>query len=414
MIRDALVVGINNYQDDKLPDLKAPAVDAEAIALMLEQYGEFNVWRLPEAINPDTRKPYVAKTQELSLTQLQKALVKLFKPEGRQIPDTALFYFSGHGLRQDLGIQEGFLATSDVDTNSGFLGLSLRWLRDLLQDSPIRQQIIWLDCCHSGEILNFNKYDPGEQGQARDRCFIAASREFESSYEDLNSNYSVLTKVLLDGLDPDRCPQQWITNYSLIEFINQNLRHENQRPVFTNFGSPINLTRTLDTKTPVSKGQDRGDICPYKGLEYFDCNDEDPKYFYGRETLTDKLIDRVRQNNFLAILGASGSGKSSVLRAGLLHQLKLGRKLAGSENWKIQIMLPGEHPLQNLALSWLDQNLSDTERAIQLNEIKSLLNQGSEGLLTLVQASRANRIILVIDQFEEVFTLCQDLGMRIK
>ena len=412
MSRDALVVGINNYQDDNLPDLKAPAIDAEAIAFMLEEYGEFNVWQLPEAIDPDTRKPYVSKTQELSLTQLQKALVKLFKPEGRQVPDTALFYFSGHGLRQDLGIQEGFLATSDVDTNSGFLGLSLRWLRDLLQDSPIRQQIIWLDCCHSGEILNFNKYDPGEQGQARDRCFIAASREFESSYEDLNSNYSVLTKVLLDGLDPDRCPQQWITNYSLIEFINQNLRHENQRPVFTNFGSPINLTRTLDTKTPVSKGQDRGDICPYKGLEYFDCNDEDPKYFYGRETLTDKLIDRVRQNNFLAILGASGSGKSSVLRAGLLHQLKLGRKLAGSENWKIQIMLPGEHPLQNLALSWLDQNLSDTERAIQLNEIKSLLNQGSEGLLTLVQASRANRIILVIDQFEEVFTLCQDLAER--
>ncbi len=412
MSRDALVVGINNYQDDNLRNLKAPAEDAEAIAKILEQYGDFQVWRLPEAIDPDTRKPFIAKTRELSLIQLKDALVKLFKPKGKQMPDTALFYFSGHGIREDIDIQEGFLATSNVSPSSGFNGLSLQWLRRLLQESPIRQQIIWLDCCHSGELLNFNEADPGEQGQARDRCFIAASREFESSYEDLDSRYSVLTKVLLDGLDPDRCPQEWITNYSLIEFINQNLRHENQRPVFTNFGSPINLTRTLETKTPVSKGQDSEDICPYKGLEYFDFNDEDPKYFYGREKLTDKLLDRVRQNNFLAILGASGSGKSSVLRAGLLHQLKLGRKLADSQDWKIKIMLPGEHPLQNLALYWLSPDLSNAERATQLDQIESLLKQGGEGLRKLVQASTANRVILVVDQFEEAFTFCQDLAER--
>ena len=412
MIRDALVVGINIYQDDTLRNLKAPASDAEEIAKILEQYGEFQVRRLPEALEPETKKPYIAKTRELSLTQLEDALVKLFKPEGKQVPDTALFYFSGHGIRKDKGIQEGFLATSNVRPQLGFNGLSLRWLRELLQESPIKQQIIWLDCCHSGEILNFNKYDPGEQGFVRDRCFIAASREFEFSYEDLESQYSVLTKVLLKGLDPSRCPQQWITNYSLIEFINQHLRHENQRPVFTNFGSPINLTRTWDTETPDLKGQDRVDICPYKGLEYFDCNDEDPKYFYGREELTDDLLDWVRQSNFLAILGASGSGKSSVLRAGLLHQLNKGRKLAGSQDWKIQIILPGEHPLENLALSWLSRDLSNAERATQLDQIESLLKQGSEGLRKLVQASTASRVILVVDQFEEVFTLCQDLGER--
>ncbi len=413
MSRDALVVGINIYQDDNLRNLNAPAEDAEAIAKILEQYGDFKkVERLPEAIDANTRKPYLARKQELSLTQLQKALVKLFKPESKQAPDTALFYFSGHGLRQDLGIYEGFLATSDVDSSRSFNGLYLRWLRELLQESPIKQQIIWLDCCHSGEILNFNKYDPGEQGQARDRCFIAASREFESAYQSLDSNYSVLTKILLDGLDLNRFPQQWITNYGLIEYITQNLLHENQRPVFTNFGSPIKLTRTLDTPIPVCKGQDSKDICPYKGLEYFDFNDEDPKYFYGREKLTDKLLDRVRQSNFLAILGASGSGKSSVLRAGLLHQLKLGQRLAGSEDWKIQIMLPGGHPLKELAESWLEPDSSNVERGTQLAQIKSLLKQGSEGLETLVQAAKANRVILVIDQFEEAFTLCQDLSER--
>ena len=70
MSKDALVVGINIYQEDNLRNLEAPAEDAEAIAQMLEKYGKFNVWRLPEAIDSNTKKPYVAKTQKLSLTDL--------------------------------------------------------------------------------------------------------------------------------------------------------------------------------------------------------------------------------------------------------------------------------------------------------------------------------------------------------
>ena len=262
MVRDAAIVGINNYQGDNLRNLTSPAEDAEAIAQILEKYGEFDVVRrFPEAIKQDTRKPYVAKKQNFNKTDLEDALVDLFKPESKQIPDTALFYFSGHGIRKTKGIQEGFLCTSDVRPDLGFNGLSLQWLRRLLQESPIRQQIIILDCCNSGELLNFKEADPGEQGQARDRCFIAASREFEQSFEDLNSSYSVLTKVLLEGLDPNRCPQQWITNYSLIEFINQNLRHENQRPIFNNFGSPINLTLIRDTSIlSKSESQDNQNI----------------------------------------------------------------------------------------------------------------------------------------------------------
>ncbi len=407
MNKNALIVGINQYKDKKLPDLTAPAVDVEAIAKTLEEFGEFEVTRLPEAIKTtetNTKKPYIDETKPLTFNQLEDALVKLFKPEGKQYPDTALFYFSGHGIRKNKGIKEGFLCTSDTDISRGFYGLSLQWLRRLLEESPIRQQIIWLDCCHSGELMNFDEANPGEKGQARDRCFIAASREFEASYEDLNSEYSVLTKIILEGLNPNTSNQQWINNYTLIEYINQNLRNEIQRPIFTNFGLPINLTRTFEAKTLVSKGEKNKDICPYKGLEYFDDNNEDYKYFYGRKTLTDRLLDRVRENNFLAIVGASGSGKSSVLRAGLLHQLKLGQKLADSQNWEIKIMLPGENPLKNLALSWLDSNLSDLERKKELDFNKSLLKKGAEGLQTMVEASHANRVVLVIDQFEEVFT----------
>jgi uncharacterized protein YjbI with pentapeptide repeats/ABC-type transport system involved in cytochrome c biogenesis ATPase subunit len=413
MSRDALVVGINTYQYSGLANLKAPSEDAEAIAQRLEQEGEFNVWRLPEAIHRETHRPLVGKTLKVELTQLKKALVKLFLPEGNSIPDTALFYFSGHGLRKTLGIPEGFLATSDVNPDIEFNGLSLKWLRELLRESPIKQQIVWLDCCHSGELLNFKQEaDPGEQGKGRDRCFIAASREFEGSFEEIGSAYSVLTRVLLEGLDPSRCPQRWVTNYSLVDYLNQHLQGATQHPTFTNFGEPINLTRTWEVPEQEVTSEPTQAFCPYKGLEYFDCNDEDPKYFYGRKELTDLLIDKVRQGNFLAIIGASGSGKSSVLRAGLLHQLKLGRQLAGSNQWQIQVMVPGSQPFLNLAAAFVEPNLSKLDRAEQLGRAEGLLKAGADGLRRLVQSSQASRLVLVIDQFEEVFTTVRDNAER--
>lgn len=406
MARDALVVGIDRYRN--LRDLKAPSGDAEAIACFLEQQAEFTVWRSPEAIDPDSRSPIIGKTGEVSLRELENALVRLFKPESKQIPDTALFYFSGHGLRKNMGFSEGFLATGDVDPDRSVYGLSLRWLRELLRESPIRQQIIWLDCCHAGGFIDLSEGNPGESGHARDRCFLAASRDFEPAYEDLDSSYSLFTRVLLEGL-ADRSN---FTNLDLSVYIDRRFRElpALQRPIFSNFGEPILLrqsNRPVTVEEPAIEG-----ICPYKGLQYFDFNPEDPKYFYGREKVTDELLDRVRQDNFLAVLGDSGSGKSSVIRAGLLHQAREGRKLAGSRDWKIQILIPGEHPLQGLAMSFVDRSLAEIDRATELAKVESLLQQGADGLRQIIQTSDASLVVLFIDQFEEVFTLCRDDNER--
>ncbi|MEM6434069.1 MAG: pentapeptide repeat-containing protein [Cyanobacteria bacterium P01_D01_bin.115] len=147
-------------------------------------------------------------------------------------------------------------------------------------------------------------------------------------------------------------------------------------------------------------------ICPYKGLSYFDCNDRDYHYFYGRETLTQTLLEKIEQENFLAIVGASGSGKSSVLRAGLLQHLK---DCGDSE---IRILVPGEQPLQNLGLAFVDETLERLERAHQLQTVDELMRKGATGLASLVRTSPKNRTVLVVDQFEEAFTLCHDLAER--
>lgn len=161
------------------------------------------------------------------------------------------------------------------------------------------------------------------------------------------------------------------------------------------------LSGVLGKEIPIQTG-----ICPYKGLSYFDCNDQDYRYFYGREALTKTLLEKVAQENFLAIVGASGSGKSSVLRAGLLQQLK---DAGGCE---IRILVPGEHPLQNLARAFVDEQADRLDRTEQLAKAEDRIAEGAVGLRRLVQTSEAKRLVLVIDQFEEAFTLCQDRAER--
>ncbi|MEH1773876.1 nSTAND1 domain-containing NTPase [Nostoc sp.] len=407
MSRDALVVGINTY--DRLKSLNAPAADGEAIAQILQQYGEFRVTRLPAVKDKENETIRIGKQTKVSLTQLERAIVQLFKPDGKP-PDTALLYFSGHGLRKNLGIQEGFLATSEVNPDAGNWGLSLQWLRRLLQESEVRQQIVILDCCYSGEVLNFAEADPGDRGKGRDRCFIAASRDFEVAFEEINSQHSVLTAALLQGLEPKQ--DRWVSNYTLVDLLNQEHHPFPQRPIFANSGEAINLTRKWNNSFPVNSTVQVSAICPYKGLSYFDCTEADANLFYGRTALTDELLEKVRSGNFLAVLGASGSGKSSVVRAGLLYQLKLGRRLSGSDTWQLKIFRPGINPLQNLALAFVESELSDIDRGSQLAKAEELIAKGAVGLGQLITAAQTQRLVLVVDQFEEAFTQCQDITKR--
>nr|MBP8948330.1 ATP-binding protein [Promineifilum sp.] len=95
---------------------------------------------------------------------------------------------------------------------------------------------------------------------------------------------------------------------------------------------------------------------PYKGLQSFD--EGDAEHFLGRERLTARLVGRLRDSRFLAVVGASGSGKSSVVRAGLIPALRHGQPLAdgglppaGSTRWAIRLLTPTAHPLDALAVA---------------------------------------------------------------
>ena len=154
-------------------------------------------------------------------------------------------------------------------------------------------------------------------------------------------------------------------------------------------------------------------VCPYRGLEVFDV--EHQSFFFGRDALTEWLLDELKPkagqpaNRFLAIVGASGSGKSSLARAGLIAALKQGA-LEHSHEWPIYIVKPGYDPLENLAL----QLASDPRGFKTLRN--DLLTDSEQLHLTtrfmLRDKPDTHRVVVLIDQFEEVFTLCRDGILR--
>jgi len=147
------------------------------------------------------------------------------------------------------------------------------------------------------------------------------------------------------------------------------------------------------------------DTCPYQGLEAFD--EEHAEFFFGRERDVQRLVEKLKGTHFLAVLGASGSGKSSLVRAGLIPALRAGA-LPQSEAWTICVFKPGSRPLTNLTAKLL--HLSS-----QKDSMQTTLDQMGKDERTLHLAvafaladKPAGRIVWVIDQFEEVFTLCSD------
>jgi formylglycine-generating enzyme required for sulfatase activity/energy-coupling factor transporter ATP-binding protein EcfA2 len=139
---------------------------------------------------------------------------------------------------------------------------------------------------------------------------------------------------------------------------------------------------------------------PYPGLRTFE-PDEALK-FYGRETHTAELLRRLSENRFIAVVGNSGSGKSSLVRAGLLPALYRGRLIGATSQWRICIMRPGDAPMKSLAQSLAALKVFSDDDDTVLREV----GRSSLGMVRAVRASRfapGESLLLVVDQFEELF-----------
>jgi len=180
-----------------------------------------------------------------------------------------------------------------------------------------------------------------------------------------------------------------------------------------------------DVRTPpdtAEKLPDRGEraadidlppaACPYRGLAAF--READARFFFGREAFTDLLVESVEAAPMVGVIGPSGSGKSSVVFAGLAPRLKAA---AGGGTWTVVELRPGSRPYHALAGAMLPlyegADLTETERLAEVNRLADYLRAGTISPRDVLGRAGERhpdlgRLLLVADQFEELYTLCPE------
>src|SRR6266566_637497 len=145
-------------------------------------------------------------------------------------------------------------------------------------------------------------------------------------------------------------------------------------------------------------------LCPYRGLYPF--RERDETFFFGRDSFTEQLISGVRRKPLVAVVGPSGSGKSSIIFAGLLPRLRR------EGSWHIASFRPRDRPFHSLAAALipiLEPQMSETELLMETTKLADILQKGKLSLYDIVEHIMhkldASRFLILIDQFEELYTL---------
>jgi formylglycine-generating enzyme required for sulfatase activity len=150
---------------------------------------------------------------------------------------------------------------------------------------------------------------------------------------------------------------------------------------------------------------------PYMGLRYFDTGDAG--LFFGREELTEKLAARLAQDPIVIIVGASGSGKSSLARAGLIPTWQCGIATSGGRlSGPVYVITPTAHPLERLAVSLTRDSELVGATAALIDDLGRDVRSLHLWVRKWGERSGEDHCLLLVDQFEEIFTLCKDARER--
>ncbi|MEZ2234750.1 caspase family protein [Microcoleus sp.] len=388
MARYALVIGITQYQSSQMSRLPKAASDAEILAQVLEQYGGFEVKRLPARWNAEKNCFEISADKAVTAAEVGQELRTLLLD--RATKNEALIYFAGHGFTfsDTLGQQKGVLATSDCQVEMAGkevidykYGISLASLNDLIQQSDLSSLVMLLDCCHSGYFLESQLVQQTLRAFStqRDYYLMAACRTFETAKSLKGEPNSYFTGAVLKGLASANAGRnRRVSGDLLFDYISGELKSFVQEPIRMGWGRSITLVTYPQSEMPATEiSFDRQN--PYLGLSAFEAEQE--KYFCGREEAVRILITHLTNSRFIPVIGYSGSGKSSLIKAGLLPQLSRDR-IPGSSQWSVESFTPGKYPLGKLV---------------------DVLARYRE---------RNEPFVIFIDQFEEVFTLCEDESER--
>lgn len=229
----ALLVGNDDYEDTKLRDLAVPLPDVRALQTVLERTDISAFDRVDTMINPP-------------LSDVQRAVAALFAKRNRD--DLVLLYFSGHGVRDAAGHLYLALRETEFDLLPG-TSVSSTFLKEVMDKSRSRRQILILDCCHSGAFGRGAKSATGAvavteatfEVQGYGRAVLTSSGETQLSFEGDqiigDTNRSLFTHYLVEGLESGKAApegEETITVEQLYQYTHDHVvtQNPNQKPAF--------------------------------------------------------------------------------------------------------------------------------------------------------------------------------------
>lgn len=422
----AFVIGINHYGNGIAP-LQNAFNDAKKLAEILREQHEYQVYECLDEV--------------ATLNNLNDMLEKTL-PQQVQSNDRLLFYFAGHGiaLNGDNG-PEGYLIPQDAKLGDTHTYLSMVKLQESLQKLPCRHFLGILDCCFAGafrwsstrdlltvpEVIHQERYDRFIADPAWQVISSAASDQKADDAFALNpergqiGNNSPFAAALIEALTgkADAYPVSTngqsagdgvITATELYLYLRDAIepatqgnrqhqtpgiwplkKHDKGEYIFLSPGHTLNLPPA----PPLDASQN-----PYRGLKPFE--EKYSELFFGRAELVGKLDNFVKTHPLTVVLGASGSGKSSLVKAGLIPKLR-------QENPDKLCILPPIRPGKSpfLALNYALKNA-------KLPEVVAQNPQHNLATSIDVWAKRNpdSKLLLFIDQSEEIITLCQNEDER--
>lgn len=411
----ALVIGINDYQDG-IPALETARHDAKRLAELLQEQHGYEVILL---LDEDASQESISKLLNETL------------PDQLSADDRVLFYFAGHGVALDSdGGPNGYLLPQDAKRSDEQSFIHMPALSDALCALDCRHMLVILDSCFGGafrwsssreamvlpEVIHQERYerfttDPAWQ-------VITSASHDQVALDELISGslgrrspgangtpHSPFALALFEGLEgaADLVPADnrdgLITATELYVFLEDRLqtevlehgkqqtprlwpmaKHDKGEFVFHVPGHELNLPPA----PPLNLENN-----PYLGLRSFDASDK--HLFFGRDEAIQELLERVKNQPMTVVLGASGTGKSSLVKAGLVPNLP--------EGWKqLPVVRPGSAPLRHLRDAFCE-GLDISTR------VKPNTDSITRSFRDWLDEHPKEILFLLLDQFEELFTM---------
>ena len=427
----AVVIGIDQYCNGIAP-LQTAVADSQAVASLLAHNYEYQVLSLLD--------------EAAQLTGLQE-LIQHTLPSLVSANSRLLLYFAGHGIAQhgDNG-PAGYLIPQDAMPGNVDSYLSMVSLHDALAALPCRHFLAIFDCCFAGafrwsstrkvtvvdDVIYRERYDRFRQNPAwqvitsasydQPAMDVLSLRDERGEVVDSQSQrHSPFAAALLQALqgDADSSPPAKegkpagdgvITATELYLYLRDQVevltesRNLRQTPEICSLrnhdkGEYIFLTPGHALNLPAAPKLDESNN-PFLGLRSFETSDS--QFFFGRDKIVERLHTFVKTHPLTVVLGASGSGKSSLIKAGLIPRLQQ----ESTQKWFVLSPIrPGKTPFKALNSALVEAKLLPIERQGQSDSF-------ARSIEAWLQLHPDSQLLIVVDQSEEIITLCSDVLER--